>query len=566
MVQEVAATQGKSAKASMTYAISSGNEPIALRALRSMPGTVVIAYDHDLRILVAGGTLDVWGARDPARLTGERLRDVVPPSAFRRMAPRLRGALEGRVQEFSYRTIEDDVDLDVTITPLPGEAGESLGAVVTARIDEASLRRVPDDDPLTGVLSRERMQEEIGRVVATVDRYGEPAVVGVLDLDNFRYVNDAHGHGVGDHLLAQAAKTLRRRLRETDAIGRLGSDEFAFVLPRTGLRTAQDVASDMLRALRDGATLTGGQPVRVSASIGLAPIHPDPGGITTAADLLAVADIAMYAAKAAGRDRVEIADPLHRSLDRARTSLSWAGRIQRALEHDDLVLHAQPILNLAEGRIDRHELLLRMVDENSELVEPGAFLSTAERFGQMTAIDRWVVHRALEMMRAAPGAGPILAVNLSAATLTDAATVAHIAQGVADSGIDPSRLLFEITETAAIADLVRAGVMAERLRALGCRLALDDFGAGFGSLYYLKHLPFDVLKIDGEFIRDLPSSPEDQLTVRAIAQMARGLGKTTVAEYVQDEATVELLRELGVDLAQGHYIGPAAPPPEHWPT
>ncbi|MDP9386130.1 MAG: EAL domain-containing protein [Actinomycetota bacterium] len=540
-------------------------DDIALRALRSMPGAVVCAYDHDLRILLAAGPARAWGGRDPSSLTGERLADVLPSAAYHRLAPRLRRALKGRPETFAYRTIDGAFDLEITAAPLHGDDGRITGAAAVARPDpgEALARKLADHDPLTGVFTRERLQEELGRVVALADRYGEPGVVGVIDLDNFRYVNDAHGHGMGDHLLAQAATVLRGRLRETDAFGRLGSDEFAFILPRTALDAGAEVAAALLRALRDAAIVVGGERLRLSASVGLAPIEPAAEGVS-AADLLAEADIAMYAAKEAGRDRVETAAPGQRSLSRVRASLSWAGRISHALENDRLVLYSQPILNLAEDRVDRHELLLRMVGDDGEPVAPGEFLSTAERFGQMPAIDRWVIGRALEFLAATPAGDPVLEVNLSAASVTDAETVAFIRRSVDEAGIDPSRLIFEITETAAIADIVRAGVLAERLRELGCRFALDDFGAGFGSLYYLKHLPFHVIKIDGEFIKDLPRSREDRLTVRAIAEMARGTGKITIAEFVQDAETVALLRELGVDLAQGLHVGMPAPVEPGW--
>jgi len=541
-------------------------EDIALRALRAMPGTAVCVYDRELRILLAAGPPQAWGGREPSTLAGERLADVVPTAAYRRLAPRLRRALSGNPETFPYRTVDGAFDLEITVAPVRADDGSIAGGAAVARLDsgEAMLRRLADHDPLTGVFTRERLQEELGQVVALADRYGEPGVVGVLDLDNFKYVNDAHGHGMGDHLLAQAATLLRGRLRETDALGRLGSDEFAFVLPRTELSAGTEVAGELLGALREAAATVGGDRVRLTASVGLAPIEPAGSPAITPSDLLAEADIAMYAAKEAGRDRVETAAPGHRSIARVRASLSWADRIHHALANDGLVLHAQPILNLAEARVDRYELLLRMRGDDGRPVPPGEFLSTAERFGQMPAIDRWVIGRALELLAATPQDGPVLEVNLSAASVTDAQTVAFLGRAVAESGIDPSRLIFEITETAAIADIVRAGVLAERLRELGCRFALDDFGAGFGSLYYLKHLPFDVIKIDGEFIKDLPTSPEDQLTVRAIAQMAEGLGKTTIAEFVQDAATVDLLRELGVGLAQGIHVGMPEPLAGRW--
>jgi EAL domain-containing protein (putative c-di-GMP-specific phosphodiesterase class I) len=232
-------------------------------------------------------------------------------------------------------------------------------------------------------------------------------------------------------------------------------------------------------------------------------------------------------------------------------------RIREALTHDRLSLHTQPIRSLASGGIERYELLLRMTGENGELLPAASFIETAERSGMVQELDRWVVARALELLAEREQAGePVsLHVNLSGASLTDVSVIEFIERRLDEGDADPSRCTFEITETARVNDYSAAAGFADRLTEFGCQVAIDDYGAGFGSFHYLKQIPFDVIKIDGAFIRDMPRSDADQLTVQAIVQIARGLGKTTIAEYVQDDTTTQMLREYGVDMAQGFHLG-----------
>jgi len=239
-----------------------------------------------------------------------------------------------------------------------------------------------------------------------------------------------------------------------------------------------------------------------------------------------------------------------------RNRLTWSERVRHALEHDRFVLQAQPIMDLKTGDIARYELLLRMVDEG-RLIRPGAFLYVAEEFGMIQAIDRWLLSEAIRLIegRAELGEKLTLEVNLSGSSITDQAVLEHIESELAYSSIDPSSLIIEVTETAAITNIDRARKFAARVEELGCAFALDDFGTGFGSFYYLKHLPFDYLKIDGDFIRELAHNPADRLTVQAIVEIARGMGKKTIAEFVETEEVLVLLRALGVDFAQGYRIG-----------
>jgi EAL domain-containing protein (putative c-di-GMP-specific phosphodiesterase class I) len=297
--------------------------------------------------------------------------------------------------------------------------------------------------------------------------------------------------------------------------------------------------------------------IRVTASIGVAMFD----GLTDI-EVLAYADLAMYEAKETGRNRFAIYRPTTGGKERGSTRFVEAERIRHALEEDRLILYCQPILDLGKNEICQYELLLRLPDEvRGEPLPPSAFLYGAERFGLIQAIDGWVVRKAIALIaeHARAGLKLVLNVNLSGKSIGDRKLAALIEKALDEAEIDPARLNFELTETAAIANVEDAKAFASRLRGRGCLFALDDFGAGFGSFYYLKNFPFDCLKIDGDFIRSLTTSPMDRLVVEAIVSIARGMGKKTVAEFVGDEETIRLLREIGVDCAQGYHVGMPRP-------
>jgi diguanylate cyclase (GGDEF)-like protein len=436
---------------------------------------------------------------------------------------------------------------------------------------ERELRYLADHDSLTGLLNRRRFREELDRELAHARRLGIPGAVLSIDLDNFKYVNDTLGHSIGDELIAEAGRLLARRLRGTDVLSRIGGDEFAVILPGVTAQEAELVAGALLEALRSELTveLSGG-PRPVTASAGIVPFTSASG--LGAEELLVQADIAMYDSKESGRDRASVYSPDDDRQERLQARLTWAERIRRALDEARLVLHAQAIVPLDGHPRPCHELLVRMLDDDGQVIRPDVFLPVAERMNLIERIDRWVIAQAIKLLRTEQRAGhdPQLYVNLSAVSVGDHALPEYIARELEHQQADGHGLCFEITETTAITNMNVARWFAARTAELGCRIALDDFGTGFASFYYLKHLPFQYVKIDGEFIQQLASSRTDQLVVKSIADIVHGLGKRTIAEFVSDQGTVQLLKQYGVDYAQGYYISKPVPVAEtnlaHQPT
>jgi diguanylate cyclase (GGDEF)-like protein len=443
--------------------------------------------------------------------------------------------------------------IDAVLDKLDSEDREIVrSALAKAERTEAELRYIADHDSLTGLLDRRRFRAELDQYVSFSARYGGQGAMMIIDIDGLKAVNDSLGHRAGDDLIRQIASILRERVRATDIVARLSGDEFAVLMPQTDTAGALQLGEDLRAQVAESvASSPGAESATISVGITMFGGERDIGSEA----VLVAADQAMYRAKEEGRNQIALfQDPGEPRRRRAQTTTA---RIRDALTHHRLSLHTQPIRSLASGGIERYELLLRMTGENGELLPAASFIEAAERSGMVQELDRWVVARALELLaeRERAGAPVSLHVNLSGASLTDISVIEFIERRLDEGDADPSRCTFEITETARVADYQAAAGFADRLTEFGCQVAIDDYGAGFGSFHYLKQIPFDVIKIDGAFVRDMPRSDADQLTVQAIVQIARGLGKTTIAEYVQDDATTKMLREYGVDMAQGFHLG-----------
>jgi EAL domain-containing protein (putative c-di-GMP-specific phosphodiesterase class I) len=345
---------------------------------------------------------------------------------------------------------------------------------------------------------------------------------------------------------------LQRQLRESDVLARLGGDEFGIILPQASKDEAQVVANKIVKALQQQTAILAHQHLLVTASVGVVLF-----GHLTPDEVMACADLAMYEAKECGRNNFMVYQSDMGSRLPRSPRLAEMERIREALDQDRLVLHCQPILNLTTNEVTQYELLVRLQPAEGPLLAPNAFLPIAERFGLITSIDTWVVLRAIELLAAhsREGRALILNVNISAKSIGDRQLVDVVRRAISDAGVDATRLVMELTETAAISNLENAHNFMDELRIFGCEFALDDFGMGFSSLHYLKHLTFDYLKIDGDFIRNVGLNATDQLVVEAIIRIAHGMGKRTIAEFVESTETIDLLRTMGVDYAQGYHIG-----------
>jgi len=419
---------------------------------------------------------------------------------------------------------------------------------------EEQLLELANFDPLTGLLNRRRFQEELEHALAG----GGMGALLFLDADQFKFINDSLGHRAGDDLLRGLAQLLKGCLGDGDTIARLGGDEFAILLPHGDRGDALLLGDGILKAVRNHTALIAEQPVGITVSIGIS-LYPEHG--RSAEDLLSRADLAMYQAKEEGRNSARVYAPGSGRQAQMEGRLNWERRIREALEQDRFVLHYQPIVDLGTGAVEQHEVLLRMQAEDGSLILPGAFLDVAESYGLICHIDRWVVRRAIRLIAEQKQLGRelCLEVNLSGKAFADVELLPLIEGELKATGIDPAALVLEITETAAIADTARARHFMETLKASGCRFALDDFGAGFSSFHYLRHLPIDYVKIDGSYIEHLPDAAADVDLVRAMVGVARELGKKTIAEWVSNAESMTLLREIGVDCGQGFFIGRPGP-------
>ena len=439
--------------------------------------------------------------------------------------------------------------------------GKSLYTGLVADISERKamvehLKAMAEHDGLTGLYNRTYFQQELERVVERARRSGNlNCAILYIDLDNFKYVNDTLGHAAGDRLLMEVAGILHKRARKSDLIARFGGDEFTVLLYDTTPELAALAAESFRKKLAGYAFRHEGEQVDIGCSIGVAAISPQ---TASAEEVMSQADIACHLAKRNGRNQVHQFQPTD-TQDMATMSIDmgWSRRIKHAIENNRFALACQPIVNTRNRDVEAYEVLIRMLDEADQLIMPSGFLPSADRFGLSVDIDRWVVVNAIETLKQQRQILPNLryTVNLSGQTLTQPSVCDLIQQKLDETGLDPSALTFEVTETVAIADMSAAQAFLSRLRELGCRTALDDFGSGMSSFAYLKDLPVDVVKIDGRFVKNLASSPVDQAMVRAMNDIAHALGKQTVAEFVENEASFQLLVQYGVDYAQGYHLG-----------
>jgi Amt family ammonium transporter len=452
----------------------------------------------------------------------------------------------------------DELSIRDTLSPILGDDGELLGAVVVfrdlthVRTLEREMAFITSHDPLTGLLNRQDFEIYLEAALESSRQRGPQNQHTLLhvELIELKLVNDCYGHVAGDELLRQVAGLLREATGESVVLGRVGGGEFSLLAENRGREEALALARALHRAIGEFRFGWGGQAFEVGFNIGVVPID---GSVSTVTQVLKAADSASHRARQRGRNKIHVFDAAD-GVDERHGRLHWVQRVRRALAEDRFVLYHQRIEGLQGQPEVFHEILVRLLGDRGEPLAPGLFIPIAESYDLAPLIDRWVLRRTLELVaRGAFGDAP-LSINLSGQTLGDETFLDDAIGCLRRSRVDTHRIYFEITETTAVAHLGRAQRFLGALRDLGCHFVLDDFGAGFSSFTYLRNLPVELLKIDGELVRDMARDPVLRVMVRSIHEVAHSIGLRTIAEWVEDEGTCQHLRDLGIDFGQGYLL------------
>ncbi len=481
---------------------------------------------------------------------------------------------EGRAIELPGATLllrRDGTEFAIrdSAAPIRDAQGRTTGAVLVFK-DMTELRGMEREmtylarhDPLTGLINRREFEHRLQFCLRTAAEERREHALFYIDLDDFKLVNDTAGHVAGDELLKQVTGVLSAGLRKGDTLARLGGDEFGVLLEDTPQARSREIAAELIAAVKALRFVWGERIFDVTASLGVVVIGEASGDM---GQVLSAADAACYVAKESGRNRSHLYQPDDTLVALRYGEMQWINRIHKAFEEERFRLYRQPIEPLRQNGGSRPplcEIFIRMLDEQGEIASPGAFIPAAERYHLTPSIDRWVVRAAFAALAKGPLAGDgcatCFAINLSGQSIGESTFLDYVLAELAASGIAAERLCFEITETAAVANLARARRFIAALKGLGCRFVLDDFGSGLSSFAYLKNLPVDFLKIDGEFVRGMVGDSVQRALVESIHQIGHVMGIQTIAESVENQATLAALRAIGVDYAQGYEI--AAPEP-----
>jgi diguanylate cyclase (GGDEF)-like protein len=451
------------------------------------------------------------------------------------------GNLNVKFEPAEHREISDIVEALATTATALGER-------------DAKLLELANHDSLTGLYNRRRFVEELKKDIVGVMRHGHGSALLFIDLDQFKYVNDACGHPAGDRLIRKVADELRRSVRRDDVVARFGGDEFVILVRRADAASARSTAQSILSNMRRMAHIENEQIFHVHCSIGVTMLS---GSNLHYDDLINQADIACREAKSAGRNRMHFYEEsrdanLSRSAD-----MGWMNRLRKAIDEDGFELRFQPINDIDSGQTTHHEVLIRLRGDDGKLISPDAFLPSAARFGLMTEIDFWMIRHAAQAYAefSEPNRVLKLSINLSANAFENDDLTDFVEKTFKENGVLPTDIILEITESLAVRRPAHVERQISVLRELGCQFALDDFGTGYSSFSYLQKLKFDYIKIDGSFVQDLMNNPVDQKMIKLIAEIGKEAGMRTIAEYVQNARSLERLGELGVDMAQGYFVG-----------
>jgi diguanylate cyclase (GGDEF)-like protein/PAS domain S-box-containing protein len=457
------------------------------------------------------------------------------------------------------RSDDKEYPVEITVSPIAGKGGEVHGAVIVlhdvrqARALQRELSYQASHDPLTGLYNRREFDRELKRALERTKRDNEEHALCYLDLDQFKIINDTCGHAAGDQLLQRLTATLRGKLRKADILARLGGDEFGVLLAHCPIERAIDVAESLRVLIKEFRFAWGDKSFQIGVSVGLVAVSQEQ---SCSAEILSAADMACYVAKEQGRNRVHIYQPDDENMHLRREEMGMVSAVRKALAEDRFELFAQPIISTHGESAPHYELLIRMRDEEYGYVSPGAFLPAAERYQLMSDIDRWVIGESLRLLMEQDRCGRevLISINLSGQSLGEEHFLDYVLTKLDRIGACATQVCFEITETVAVNNLSIALKFIEAIKHYGCKFSLDDFGAGVSSFGYLKNLPVDYVKIDGVFIRAIHNNEVDQAMVKAIAEVSRVMGIKTVAEFVENKESFDLLKEIGIDFAQGYWI------------
>ncbi len=547
-----------------TYLESAEQERARLMALLSAMNLGILFITEDQRIVYHNPAfLRIWRLPEGHDLVGRPATSAFAqaeslPRRMEDFAAHLREVLGTPETGDSHEiALNDGRILTQLHHPVRDKAGHFIGYlwiyedVTQERQTAEQLLYLAERDSLTGLYNRHRFHDELNRAIAEASRHHATCALLFFDLDEFKAINDHFGHAAGDALLIRVASEAAGTVRRHESLFRLGGDEFAVIMPFANPSEAQALAERLVRAIAQIPFQFETRTLRISSSLGIAlyPEHASDGE-----QLVAHADSAMYQAKQAGKNAWRVYRPELDQTPGMMQRLSWNERINHALAHDLFELHFQGVYRIGEETPAHLEVLIRLRDPASgELIPPGEFIPIAEASPKIVEIDRWVLRHAIARLARQPAIPP-LAVNLSGRSFDDIEMPEFILGLLREHGVEPRRLLIEITETAAVSDLTDAQRFIEALKRGGCQVCLDDFGAGFASFAYLKHIGVDIIKIDGMFIQNLPNDHDNQVFMRGMLEVARGLGKRTIAECVEDAATLDLLARLGVEMVQGWHL------------
>ena len=506
------------------------------------------AYDRDLMGGISTGSGFIVLAFLLLMLAGRiALRRAVQPlSDMQLPLDRIaQGDLEVEVPNSTHREI--------------AAVGDALQtALEKIRERDQHLTKLANFDPLTGLASRHHFMEQLAERLKGFHPSEARGAVLFLDLDQFKHVNDTYGHQAGDDVLTQISERLRQMVRRDDLLGRFGGDEFVLYISDISESDADMVADKLLKDMSEFPLVYGNVSLSANCSIGIAMVEET--SAFNPEELVSQADVACRLAKTQGRNRACRYQPDEKHIETIKSDVEWQAKLKHALKGEGLELHYQPIMLVEDGSVRHYEALLRL-REGDELFMPDQFLPSAIRFGLMRDLDRWVIDRALKELAGVrrDRADVRFAINVTGTGFADGSLADYVALKLKEHAVPAEAIIFEITEQVAIGSFSEALPQIVELKKLGCEFAVDDFGTGYSSLSYLKRLPVQYIKIDGTFIRRLGRNRIDQTIVRAIADIARIMGKHTIAEFVGDEETMSIIREIGIDYAQGYYVGEPAP-------